>query len=232
MVRFSIRMLRIRFGSNFQSNASHLFRNVQICIRIFRIPSEWFEFAFECFESLLNGSNLHFNASNSFQTVRICIRMIRISFEWFEFAFEWFESISNGSNLQSNASNASNASNPFRIYRICFWVVRIPFEWFEFLFEHLWMQILTIRTGLEKFECKFEPFERDSKYSNANLNHSKKIQSIRLQIRTIWKGFEAFECKLQPFERDSMLRILFEWFKFAFECFESVSNGSNLHSTG
>ena len=27
-----------------------------------------------------------------------------------------------------------------------------------------------------------------------------------------------------------MLRISFEWFGFAFECFESLSNGSNLHS--
>ena len=30
------------------------------------------------------------------------------------------------------------------------------------------MQIHTIRTGLEEFEGKFEPFERDSKHSNAN----------------------------------------------------------------
>ena len=48
------------------------------------------------------------------------------------------------------------------------------------------MQIQTIQNGFEAFECKFEPFERDS--------------SIRMQIRTIRKGFEAFECK---FERDS-----------------------------
>ena len=40
------------------------------------------------------------------------------------------------------------------------------------------MQILTIRKGLETFECKFELFEKDSKHSK--------------QIRTIWKGFEAF----------------------------------------
>ena len=229
MVRFSIRMLRIRFGSNFQSNASHLFRNVQICIRIFRIPSEWFEFAFECFESLLNGSNLHFNASNSFQTVRICIRMIWISFEWFEFAFEWFESISNGSNLHSNASNASN---PFRIYRICFWVVRIPFERFEFLFEHLWMQILTIRTGLEKFECKFEPFEKDSKYSIANSNHLKGFWSIRMQITTIRKGFDASNSFQMVQICIRMFWIRFKWFELAFDRLDSHSNLSNLLSSG
>ena len=57
------------------------------------------------------------------------------------------------------------------------------------------MQILTIRKGFETFKFKFEPFERDSKYSNANFNHSKGILSIRMQILTIRKGFEAFECK-------------------------------------
>ena len=48
------------------------------------------------------------------------------------------------------------------------------------------MEILTIRKGIEAFECKFEQFE--------------KIQSIRMQIRTIRKEFEAFECKFEPFE--------------------------------
>ena len=43
------------------------------------------------------------------------------------------------------------------------------------------MQILTIRKGLETFECKFKSFEKDLKHSN--------------QIRTIRKGFEAFQCK-------------------------------------
>ena len=28
------------------------------------------------------------------------------------------------------------------------------------------MQIRTIRKGLEAFECKFEPFEKNSKHSN------------------------------------------------------------------
>ena len=76
------------------------------------------------------------------------------------------------------------------------------------------MQIPTIRKGFKAFECKFkpfesdsknyeckfEPFERDSKHSNANLNQSKGIGSIRMQIlsigmqiRTIRKGFESFE---------------------------------------
>ena len=87
------------------SNSSNPFR-IRICIQMIRTPFELFEFAFECFESLLNGSNLIKNASNNF-------RMLRILFEWFEFAFECFESLSNGSNLHLNASN------PFRMVRIC-----------------------------------------------------------------------------------------------------------------
>ena len=84
-----------------------------------QIPSEWFKFAFERFESLSNCSNLHSNASNPFRMVRICILMVRIPFEGLVFAFERFESDSNISNLHSNASN------PFRMVQI---LIRIPFE--------------------------------------------------------------------------------------------------------
>ena len=45
------------------------------------------------------------------------------------------------------------------------------------------MQILTIRKGFEIFECKFEPFKKDSKHLK--------------QIRTIRKGFESFQCKFE-----------------------------------
>ena len=65
------------------------------------------------------------------------------------------------------------------------------------------MQILTIQT-------KFEGFERDSKHSYINSNHSKGIRSIRMQIRTIQSIQmqiptiqKAFERKLKPFEMDS-----------------------------
>ena len=57
------------------------------------------------------------------------------------------------------------------------------------------MQIRTIRKGFEAFECKFEEFESDSKYSNANSNHSKGLQSIRMQILAFRKGLDAFERK-------------------------------------
>ena len=62
-----------------------------------RIPFEWLELAFECFESRSNGWNWHSNASNPNRMVGIGIRMLRIPIEWLELAFEYFESRSNGS---------------------------------------------------------------------------------------------------------------------------------------
>ena len=44
----------------------------------------------------------------------------------------------------------------------------------------------------EAIECKFQPFERDSNYSNANSN-------IPMQIRTIWTRFEAIKLNFKPF---------------------------------
>ena len=73
---------------------------------MFKIPFEWLEVAFKCFECCLNGSNLHSNASN-------LVRMVRIPF---------FK----GSNLHSNCSNFIG------MVRICIRLVRIPFEWFEY----------------------------------------------------------------------------------------------------
>ena len=64
------------------------------------------------------------------------------------------------------------------------------------------MKFLTIRKGLEAFEFKFEPFQRDSKHSNANLNLSKGIRSIPKEMLTIRKEFEAFKFKFETFERD------------------------------
>ena len=142
---------------------------VRICIQIFRIPLEWFEFTFFCFESLWNGSNLDWNTSNPFQIVRICIQMLWILFEWLEFVLEWFEfafecfkSLSNGWNLQlkmwlewlefaferfeSFSNLHSNASNHFRMVRICIWMLWMPFERLEFV--------------CECFELAFKCFER------------------------------------------------------------------------
>ena len=57
------------------------------------------------------------------------------------------------------------------------------------------MQIWTIRKGFKAFEFKLEPFERDSKSSNANLKH------LNPNLNDL-KGFEAFKSKFKPFERD------------------------------
>ena len=64
------------------------------------------------------------------------------------------------------------------------------------------MQIRIIQTRFEAVKCNLEPFERVSKRSNTNSNHSKKILSIQLQIWTFLKGFEPFDCKFEPFEKD------------------------------
>ena len=100
-------------GSILHSIASNLVRMLPVCIRMVRIPVEWFEFAFDCFiecfefaleslESLSKDSNLHSNGYNPCRMVPICIRLLRMSFECFQFAFEWLESVLNGSNLHSN----------------------------------------------------------------------------------------------------------------------------------
>ena len=76
-------------GSNLHSNASNLHSNAlnpfqivrywlsnlirmaRICIRMLRIPFEWFEFAFEFFLSGSKGSNLHLNASKFVRLVAV-----------------------------------------------------------------------------------------------------------------------------------------------------------------
>ena len=158
---------------------------VRICIWMLRIPFEWlefvfvcfetfkrFEFAFECFESLSNGSTLHSNASNRFRILSICILILRIPFEWlefvfegfetfkgFEFAFECFEFLSNDSNLNSK--------------------IRIPIEWLEFALEY---------------------FESLSNASNLHSNASNPFRIVRICIRTLRIPFEWFEFAFECFK--------------------------------
>ena len=178
-------------GSNLYSNASNPIgvvrigirklqnplipvRMVQISFQMVWIALEWFEFAFECFESHSIGSNLHSNA-----------------FKWVEFAFECFEFRSNGLNLHSNASNPVRMVRigilmvqvciqmPIRMVRIWIRIVRIPFKWFEFAFEcfkshwsgsnlhsnpsnpvrMVWFCIQILRIPFEWFKFPFECFE-------------------------------------------------------------------------
>ena len=75
------------------------------------------------------------------------------------------------------------------------------------------MQIRSNRKGFKAFECKFEPFERDLKHSNANSSHSKGFQSIRMQILSIRKGFEAFKTDSKHSKQIRSIRKRFEAFK-------------------
>ena len=77
-------------------------------IRMLRLPFEWLELAFECFESV--------------QMVGIGIRMPRMPFKWLELAFERFESRSNGWNWHLNASI------PVRMVGIGIRMLQLPFE--------------------------------------------------------------------------------------------------------
>ena len=90
----------------------------------------------------------------------------------------------------------------------------------------IWMQIRTIWKWFEGFECKCEPFERDSKHS----------------IRTILNWFEWFEWKFKATERDSKhLKAISNHSKWIWtirmqnEPFERDSKNSNAkfnHSKG
>ena len=57
------------------------------------------------------------------------------------------------------------------------------------------MQIRTIRIGYEPLKRKFEPFERELKYDNSNLNTSNEIRSIWRLLLIIRKGFEEYKRK-------------------------------------
>ena len=86
------------------------------------------------------------------------------------------------------------------------------------------MLIPTIRKAFKVLECQFQPFERDSKHSNANSNHSNGIQSTWMQIPTIRTEFEGFESQFQPF------RTAFEAIECQFQPFQYHSKHSNANS--
>ena len=73
---------------------------------------------------------------------------------------------------------------------------------------------------LKWFECGFESFKSLLNGSNLHLKTSK---SSKLDLKAL-NPFRMFRMWFRK------LRIPFEWFEFAFENFESLSNSSNLHS--
>ena len=97
------------------------------------------------------------------------IRTIRKGFEAFECKFEQFERDSKHSNANSKHwKGIRTIRMHIRTIQKHIRTIRNGFEAFESIIQ-------TIRTGFEVFECKFEIFERDSKLSNPNSNHSKGI---------------------------------------------------------
>ena len=122
----SIALNAVRNGCNWDLNPSNSIRMVGICIRVVRIPFEWLELAFECFESRLNGWNWH--------------SMLWMPFKWLELAFECFESCSNGWNWHLSAIRTVGIGIlMFRMLcemvGIGIRILQIPFEWLEFAFE-------------------------------------------------------------------------------------------------
>ena len=51
---------------------------------------------------------------------------------------------------------------------------------------------------------------------------------VQIPLKWFKCGFETFETLLNGSNLHSKLRSTFEWFEFAFECFESLSKGSKL----
>ena len=89
------------------------------------------------------------------------ILTIQKGFESFKWKFE------------TNSKHWFTNSKGIRSIRMEIQTLRTRFEAFECIFKVLTirMQIRSIHTRFETFECNFYPFQRDSKYSNANLNH-------------------------------------------------------------
>ena len=146
----------------------------------------------------------HSNAnSNHLKGIWMQILTIRKGFEAFECKFEPFDR-----DLKHLNAN-SNHLKGIRSIRMQIWKG----------IQGILMQILIVRTRFEAFECKFKPFDRDSKHSNAKSNHlkgiwmqiltiwkdskhsnansnnSNQILSIWMRILTVQKEFEVFECK-------------------------------------
>ena len=136
---------------------------------------EDFKCNFEPFErdsKHLNANSIH---SKGIRSIQLQVQSIRKGFEAFECKFEPFKRDSKHSNANSNNSKGflsvqNGNSNHWKGN------------------GSIWIQIWILQT---RFECKFYPFERNSKHSIANSIDSKGIRSILMQIRTFRKGFTA-----------------------------------------
>ena len=153
---------------------------------------------------------LHLIATKLFRMVRICIRMVRICIRLlrisFEYPFEWL-------------------AHPCRLVRICIRLLRISFKWFEFAFE--WLESLS---NLSNFH--FDCFESRSNVSNLHSIGKNPFRMVRICIDNTVRTYYLWNLHSITSNFVRMVRIPSEWFEFAFYCFESRSNGSNLRSNG
>ena len=124
--------------------------------------------------------------------------------------------------------------------RRCIWMLQIPFERFEFTFECLILgsngpnlhsntsnPFLMVKLFIGMDRISFERLNLHSNASNLDPNASNPFKCLELE-------FECFESLLNGSNLSNlfqmvriciwMLRILFEWFKFASELLESVFN--------
>ena len=128
-----------------------------------------FEYKFDPFKQHSKHWNANLTHSNGIWTIPIQIRM---GFEAFKCKFKPFERHSKHSNANSTHSNGIRSIRmQIRTIRMEFKALVCKFKPFDGIWS-IQMQIPTIRTGFETFKCKPEPLKRDSKHSNANLNHS------------------------------------------------------------
>ena len=148
-------------------------RNIRKCFEVF-------EHKFEPFKRDSKLSKPHSNHFKGIRTIPMQIRIIRKGFEAFKFNFKPFERDLRHSNANSNHSKG------IRSIRMQILTIRKGLKLSTPNSNHSkWIlifqiQFLNFRKGFEAFECKFKPFERDSRHLNANSNHSKGIRSIRI----------------------------------------------------
>ena len=149
--------------------------------------------------------------------VEIHIRVFQNNNNMVRTAFEY-------SNLHSNGSNPTQLAQIYiQVARICIWMVWILFEWFEFAFECFELAIEHFESCSNDLKLHSSVSNLHSSGSNSHLNCLNpvrmaqiSIRGVRICIRMLWIQFEWLE-------------FAFERFKFAIECFESCSNGPNLH---
>ena len=166
-----------------QSNAiSKHSKPIRMQIRTIRMRFEAIKFNFEPLYKDLKKGNANLNHLNKLQCNQLQIWTIWKGFKPVEWKFKPFERDSK--QLKANSNNSKGIL-----------IIWMQIQAIRKNSNHSNEKLWTIRKEFEAFEWKFEPFESDSKHSNANSNHLKGILSIRMRIQNFRNGFKGFECK-------------------------------------